>query len=106
LLQVVTVPRIDPIAGKMFGTRYTAEPLKEMISFLSNFTIGSRGGLGCSPWITFLQMLHHGSNLIETSAADGSSAGNTRHLLHRLGQSTKQAVLRFLTEFFFKDVDA
>jgi hypothetical protein len=71
-----------------------------------NLAIGSSGGLGCLPRITFLQMLQHGSNLIEASAADGSSAGNARHLLHLFGQATKQAVLRFLTEFIFKNVDA
>ena len=51
-------------------------------------------------------MLDHGSNLVETRAADMSSAWNARHLLHLFGQSTKETILRFLTEFFFKDLDA
>jgi hypothetical protein len=51
-------------------------------------------------------MLDHGSNLVKATAADESSAWNARHLLHLLGQSTKQAILRLLTEFFFEDVDA
>jgi hypothetical protein len=67
--------------------------------------LGSSGGLVCLPGVTFLQMLDHGSNLVKTTAADGSSAWDARHLLQLLGQSTKQTILRFLTEFFFKDVD-
>src|SRR5262245_47196037 len=51
-------------------------------------------------------MLDYVSNFIEASAADGASAGNACHLLHLLGRSTKQTVLRFLIEFLFKDVDA
>jgi len=51
-------------------------------------------------------MLEYGSNFTETSAADGASAGNACHLLHLLGRSTKQTVLRFIIEFLFKDVDA
>jgi hypothetical protein len=51
-------------------------------------------------------MLDHGPNRIKTIAANRSSAWNARHLLHLLGQSTKQTVLRFPTEFFFKNVDA
>jgi len=53
-----------------------------------------------------LRMLDHGSNRVETIAANRSSAWNARHLLHLLGQSTKQTVLRFLTEFFFENIDA
>ncbi len=52
-----------------------------------------------------LRMLDHGPNRVKTIAANRSSPWNARHLLHLFGQSTKPTVLRFLTEFFFKDVD-
>jgi hypothetical protein len=53
-----------------------------------------------------LRMLDHGSNRVETIAANRSSSWNARHFLHLFGQSTKPTVLRFLIEFLFKDVDA
>jgi hypothetical protein len=51
-------------------------------------------------------MLDYSANFIEASAAERPSAWNARHLLHLPGHPAKQAVLRFFTEFFFKDVDA
>jgi hypothetical protein len=53
-----------------------------------------------------LRMLDHGPNRVKTIAANRSSSWNARHLLHLFGQSTKPTVLRFLTEFFFKKIDA
>ena len=51
-------------------------------------------------------MLNYGPNRLETIAANRSSSWNAPHFLHLFGQSTKPAVLRFLTEFLFKEVDA
>src|SRR5262249_6885833 len=59
------------------------------------------GGLGCLP-----RVLDYGSNFTEAGAADGASAGNACHLLHLLGRSTKQTVLRLLAEVLFENVDA
>jgi hypothetical protein len=64
------------------------------------------GGLACFPRFTFLQMLDHASNRVETLAADRPSTWNACHLLHLLGHSTKQTVLRFPMELLFKDIDA
>jgi len=77
--------------GKAFAlkkSRLQGEPLTSVLT----------GRLGCWPGITFLQMLDHGPNRIEAAAADRSTTWNAHHLLHLLGQSTKETALRFLTK--------